>query len=239
MNESMIEVILDLENIEVTIDDEDQLVVLLSSLLDSYEHFVDIMMFGKKSLTMEKVQIALASKELTTEVDTKDTNAENLTARGHLEKRISKRGKNKEKPQEENTTVVNGSESVEVLTMTTQEARKEWILDSWCSFHLTLIRTEGGSVLLRNNKSFKVIAAGTIRLKLHDGIERILDDVRSRYYFKGEKGKLEIIKGLVVTERKVKKLRIDNGLEYFSEQFKKFCDNEGIARHKIVARTSQ
>ena len=35
----------------------------------------------------------------------------------------------------------------------------------------------------------------------------------------------------------MKRLRIDNGLEYFSEQFNKFCVKEGIARHKIVKGT--
>lgn len=35
-----------------------------------------------------------------------------------------------------------------------------------------------GGVLLGNNKSCKVARAGTVRIKLHDGIERILTEVR-------------------------------------------------------------
>lgn len=42
------------------------------------------------------------------------------------------------------------------------------------------------------------------------------------------------------TERKVKKLRTDNGLEFCSEEFNKLCeDSGGIARHRTVKGTSQ
>ena len=37
----------------------------------------------------------------------------------------------------------------------------------------------------------------------------------------------------------MKRIRIDNGLEYFSEQFNKLCEDEGIARHKIVRGNPQ
>ena len=39
------------------------------------------------------------------------------------------------------------------------------------------------------------------------------------------------------TRKKVKRIRTDNGLEYFSEQFNKLCVDEGIARHKTVRGT--
>ncbi|MQL05556.1 transposase, partial [Escherichia coli] len=40
-------------------------------------------------------------------------------------------------------------------------------------------------------------------------------------------------------ESKLKFLRTDNGLEYLSEQFNKFCRDLGIQRHKTVAGTPQ
>lgn len=41
------------------------------------------------------------------------------------------------------------------------------------------------------------------------------------------------------TDRKIKKLRTDNGLEYCSNQFNKMCEEAGIARHKTVRGTPQ
>ena len=39
------------------------------------------------------------------------------------------------------------------------------------------------------------------------------------------------------TRKKVKRIRTDNGLEYFLEQFNKFCVEEGIVRHKTIRGT--
>ena len=49
--------ILDLENTEVTIDQEDQAIILLNFLPNSYEHFVETMILGRESLTLYEVQI--------------------------------------------------------------------------------------------------------------------------------------------------------------------------------------
>ena len=39
--------------------------------------------------------------------------------------------------------------------------------------------------------------------------------------------------------KRVKRLRTDNGMKYCSEEFEKFCRNEGIVRHKIATSTPQ
>ena len=80
-------IILDLENIEVKVDDEDQAVILLSSLPEQYENFVDTMLYGRESLTLEEVQSALMSKELKRKSEVKEEAAEGLMARGRPEKR--------------------------------------------------------------------------------------------------------------------------------------------------------
>ena len=56
--------ILDLENIDVSIDDEDQALLLLSSLPRSYATFKDTLLYGRESLTLDEIQAALNSKEL-------------------------------------------------------------------------------------------------------------------------------------------------------------------------------
>jgi len=39
------------------------------------------------------------------------------------------------------------------------------------------------------------------------------------------------------TNKKVKKLKTDNGLEFYSEEFNQFCRKQGIERHKTVRGT--
>ncbi|GKD70413.1 hypothetical protein Tco_1324503 [Tanacetum coccineum] len=56
--------ILDLANIDIEIDDEDQALMLLTSLPSSYENFVETLLYGRKSLTMEDVLTTLNSREL-------------------------------------------------------------------------------------------------------------------------------------------------------------------------------
>jgi len=41
------------------------------------------------------------------------------------------------------------------------------------------------------------------------------------------------------TEKKIKRLRTDNGLEFYNHQFDEFCKAEGIARHKTMVNTPQ
>jgi transposase InsO family protein len=41
------------------------------------------------------------------------------------------------------------------------------------------------------------------------------------------------------TERKVKKLRTDNGMEFCSNEFESYCKSEGIVRHYTVPHTPQ
>ncbi|GJT57577.1 hypothetical protein Tco_0992631 [Tanacetum coccineum] len=56
--------ILDLANIDIEIKDEDQALMLLTSLPSSYKNFVDTLLYGRESLTMEDVLATLNSREL-------------------------------------------------------------------------------------------------------------------------------------------------------------------------------
>ncbi|KAM6542471.1 hypothetical protein CsatB_006918 [Cannabis sativa] len=72
-------IILDLNNLGVKIDDEDQAIILLSSLPKMYEHFVDTILYGKDTLTMTEVKAALNSKEIQKKGDEGgDSNGEGL-----------------------------------------------------------------------------------------------------------------------------------------------------------------
>uniref|UniRef100_A0A803Q7N1 CCHC-type domain-containing protein n=1 Tax=Cannabis sativa TaxID=3483 RepID=A0A803Q7N1_CANSA len=88
-------IILDLCNIGVKIDDEDQEIMLLSSLPKAYEHFVETILYGKDSLTMTEVKAALSSKEIQRKEDNKiESSGEGLFTRGRSTKREYKGNKN-------------------------------------------------------------------------------------------------------------------------------------------------
>ena len=63
---------------------------------------------------------------------------------------------------------------------------QEWILDSGCSYHMCPNREwfssfkelDGGAVLMGNDHACQTKGIGKIRLKLHSGIVRVLEDVR-------------------------------------------------------------
>ena len=89
---------LDLENRD-TIDEKDQTIFLLNSLLKQYDELRDTFKYDKDTLTFEEVIGATYSKELDLRVNGKQTKsiAEGLNVRGRSERRenTNNRGKNK------------------------------------------------------------------------------------------------------------------------------------------------
>ncbi|GJU97609.1 zinc finger, CCHC-type containing protein [Tanacetum coccineum] len=76
----------DLANIDVDIDDEDQALMLLTSLPPSYDNFVETLLYGKESLTLEDVLSSLNSWELKKRTDVKD-DGDGLYVRGRSDNR--------------------------------------------------------------------------------------------------------------------------------------------------------
>ncbi|GKF35128.1 hypothetical protein Tco_0108328, partial [Tanacetum coccineum] len=60
--------VIDLANIDIEIEDEDQALMLLTSLPSSYENFMETLLYGRESLTMEDVLATLNSRELIKEL---------------------------------------------------------------------------------------------------------------------------------------------------------------------------
>uniref|UniRef100_A0A803PDC4 Integrase catalytic domain-containing protein n=1 Tax=Cannabis sativa TaxID=3483 RepID=A0A803PDC4_CANSA len=215
--------ILDLKNIDVTIEDDDQALLLLSSLLKSFAQFKDTMLYGRESITLNYVQLALNSKELNQRSESKNSGSgDGLYTRGRSEKReshksskVKSRSKSKFDNQKnlrcwiykighlrqsclekhktgdsrsEGDSVVSSDsyDSTGALLVTSENSNSKWILDYGCSFNMTPNKswfeefTSGtyGTMYLGNTKSCKIVEIGTIRLKLYDGVERVLKDVR-------------------------------------------------------------
>ena len=142
---------------------------------------------------------------------------------GHIKKDCPKRKKDVKIQEGGEAAIVendDGYETTDVLVASTSHSDK-WIMDSGCSYHMTsnggwfedYKETNGGQVLLGNNSPCKVIGIGSVRIKTHDGLERVLPDVRHvpelkrnlislgmldqhGFSWKGEKGVLKVSKGL-------------------------------------------
>ncbi|KAH9669963.1 hypothetical protein KPL70_022004 [Citrus sinensis] len=177
--------ILDLENVNIILEDEDRALILLSSLPESHEHFVDTLLYGRQTLSLKDVKDALESKDLKKRAELKDqSNAEGLDCfeKKKLEE-LQKKSNGKAAVASEDEC---DYDEANVLVAAERHPTGEWILDSGCSFHMcpnksffkTFESVNGGKVLLGNNLACKVAGIGTISLKLHDGVTRDLHQVR-------------------------------------------------------------
>nr|GEU37748.1 hypothetical protein [Tanacetum cinerariifolium] len=82
--------ILDLANIDIEIEHEDQALMLLTSLPSSYENFVETLLYGRESLTMEDVLATLNSRNLSQKVELVNSSA-SCDSEGHLKRECPKK----------------------------------------------------------------------------------------------------------------------------------------------------
>lgn len=129
--------------------------------------------------------------------------------------------------------VEDGYDSADLLIVATSESDRKWVLDSRCSFHMTpnkdwfetFKEVNRGQVILGNNKSCEIMGISTVRIKMHDGVKRVLQQVRyipalkrnlillgtldsKGYEYKASGGVLKVTRGCLV----VMKGLIENGL---------------------------
>jgi hypothetical protein len=79
-----------------------------------------------------------------------------------------------------------GLDLVLLVTISDHRSNNKWVLDTTCTFHMspkkdwftTYDAVNGGLVLMGNNVACKIVGIGSIRIRMHDGIVRILTNVR-------------------------------------------------------------
>ncbi|XP_073152165.1 uncharacterized protein [Henckelia pumila] len=157
-----------------------------------------------------------------------------------------RKGKQQEKPNEDGTLAIasDGYDSTEVLVVSKGDQNHECILDSGCSFHMCPIRywfenleeSDQGMVLLGNNQSCRIKGSGNIRIRMHDGTDRVLTKTKDEAYDKFREWLLAVENK---SDKRVKHVRTYNGLEYLSDNFVKLCKGKDITRHRTVAGTPQ
>ncbi|GJV95247.1 hypothetical protein Tco_1546824 [Tanacetum coccineum] len=192
--------ILDLANIDIKIEDEDQALMLLTSLPSSYENFVETLLYGRESLTMEDVLATLNSRELKKKTEgAKEEAGDGLYIRGrsnhsegHLKRdcpmkkssgfvKKGKRDQDSDSSDDEGNTYFG-----EALVVVENGEMAELVMDSGGSYHMTHMRDflydfkgfDGGSVQLGDNRTCTIKWTGKVKIQLHDGSSFILEDVR-------------------------------------------------------------
>jgi hypothetical protein len=92
-------IILDMKNIDIKVDDEGQALILLCSLPDSFDNFVNSMLYGRDTISLADVKSALNSLELRTKLNSKgsDNQSEGLFVKGRLENSSNFRGRSNDR----------------------------------------------------------------------------------------------------------------------------------------------
>lgn len=83
----------DLAAIDAAISDEDQALLLLTSLPSSYDNFVDTLLYGRDTLKLEDVLATLHSRELQKMTEAKVDGGEGLFVRGKSDQSDMQQGK--------------------------------------------------------------------------------------------------------------------------------------------------
>ncbi|GJS83328.1 retrovirus-related pol polyprotein from transposon TNT 1-94 [Tanacetum coccineum] len=213
----------DLANIDVNIDDEDQALMLLTSLPSSYDNFVETFLYGRESLTLEDVLSSLNSRELKKRTDAKD-DGDGLY--DHLKKDCPKRNKKKsngfvkKNVGQGSSMHSEGYDNGDLLMAVSEERFLKWIMDFGGSFHMKPMRDflfdfkefNGGMVFLDDNRACAIRGTRKVRVQMKDGSSFVLENVRyipelkrnlislgtldrEGYIVKLQNGRVKVIKG--------------------------------------------
>ncbi|KAG8473056.1 hypothetical protein CXB51_034969 [Gossypium anomalum] len=186
-----------------------------------------------------------------------------------LQNKIKREATNQKGKQPENfgeTDVVEDYSDGKLLVTSVNDSKvsEEWILDSGCTFHMSPNRdwfttyetVSEVVVLMGNNTSCKIAGVGTIKVKMYTTESEVLKISKgSLVVMKGQRKttKLYVLQGSTVIGdvavvssslldddiTKLWHMRLDNGLEFCSDEFNRLCKLEGIMRHLTVRHTPQ
>ncbi|GJT72616.1 hypothetical protein Tco_1031902 [Tanacetum coccineum] len=167
----------DLAAIDTAISDEDQAVLLLTSLPSSYDSFVETLLYGRDTLKLEDVLATLNSKELQKMTEAKRDGGEGLYVRGRSGQNRYRVGYNHKKSQ---GFVRN----------------EDQIMDSGGSYHIPYKRDylvdfeeyDGGNILLGDGRECRVRGMGKVQVQMRDGSSFVLDNVSQAVTMKTLKG---------------------------------------------------
>nr|GEV44535.1 putative reverse transcriptase domain-containing protein [Tanacetum cinerariifolium] len=207
----------DLANIDVDINDEDQTLMLLTSLASLYDNFMETFLYERESLTLEDVLSSLNSRELEKRTDAKD-DGDGLYVKGRNNKKSI--GFVKKNVRHGSGMHSEGYDNGDLLMVVSEERFLEWIMNSGGSYHMKPRRDflfdfkefSGDTVLLGDNGECSIMRIGKVRVQMKDGLSFVLDNVhyilelkinlislgtldREGYTVKLQNGRVKVIKG--------------------------------------------
>ncbi|GKC60536.1 hypothetical protein Tco_1088134 [Tanacetum coccineum] len=176
--------------IDTVISDEDQALLLLTSLPSSYDNFMETLLYGRDTLKLEDVLATLNSRELQKMTEAKGNGGEGLYFEEHLKRDYPRNNHKKSQGFVRNEDHVSGSgadgyDSTDVMMAMSVEELLDWIMDSGGSYHITykrdyLVDLEEYVPELRRN----LISLGTLE--------------KEGFTVKMQSSKIKVIKGLLV-----------------------------------------
>ncbi|KAK8918612.1 hypothetical protein KSP39_PZI021035 [Platanthera zijinensis] len=211
-----------LRSMDIKVEEEDQTLLLLSSLPKSFDHLVTTILYGKDTPRMEEVTTTLLSNKTRSKSSPgadeglfmksndptrgrssgkgkeedrprfksggRSTKCHYCKEEGHWKNYCSKR-KFKEQTHETYQAAVASEDEndADVLHVSPSlETTGSWIMDIGCSYHMcpniewfsNFRQCESGRVFMGNDSECEVLGVGNIRIKMFDGVVRILTNVR-------------------------------------------------------------
>ncbi|GJV59027.1 hypothetical protein Tco_1465127 [Tanacetum coccineum] len=170
--------------IDTAISNEDQALLLLTSLPSSYDNFMETLLYGRDTLKLEDVLATLNSREL------QNMTKQRVLSEEHLKRDCPKYNQKKSQGFLRNEDQVSGSGadgygSADVMMAMSVEELLDWIIDSGGSYHITYMRYylvdfeeyDGGNIRLGDSREFRVRGTSKIQVHMRGGSSFVLDNV--------------------------------------------------------------
>ncbi|KAH9649072.1 hypothetical protein KPL70_025842 [Citrus sinensis] len=218
----------ELEIINEGLSDESKALLLISSLPKSYKHFVDTLLYGRQTLSLEEVKSALGTKKLKDKKNkNKETNERTGNAAIATEKECSFETAGvliatSQKPQDQTGCVI--------------KAEKDVLRVIKGSMVIMKGLKQNGMYVMDGHTAVREASIGALGF-CEDCILRKSSKLRFETAAHTTKEKLGYIHSDLWGSAQVNSL--DNGLEYCNKLFEEFCEKNGIQRHKTVTYTPQ